>query len=174
MGIDIYYTIMVKTVEPQVVKHCRIKTEGLIRYQKEYNSYENEVKKLEEKLKQVESEGDQYDIKRWKEVLDDTTQMLPNVKGKIEQNVEDLEMYLEEYEEDEELKASEELLDKPKTTILNIRTFLDNLENEDNNEVNASAGSEKNVDKPEDVVKCEEAIDEAMGKLKEEVIEKAE
>merc|ERR1712014_264095 len=110
------YQKMGKTQEPPLQKQCRIKTDGLIRYQKEYNSYVKEKIRLENKLAKITEEGDPYEIKRWKEVLDDSTQMLPNVKGKMEQQVEDLEMFLEEYEGNEELESNEELMEKAKST----------------------------------------------------------
>jgi hypothetical protein len=57
--------------------------------------------------------------------------MLPNVKGKMEQATEDLEMYLEEYETDADLldPENEELLGKAKNAVVNIRAFLESIEN---------------------------------------------
>ena len=119
----------VTIIVPPVVKFCRIKTGILIRYQKEYKSYEKEVAGLELKIKNFEESGEEWDEKRWREVMDDTTQMLPNVKGKLEQAVEDLEMYLEENEEKPELVEAEEILAKAKNTVVNIRAWLESIDN---------------------------------------------
>jgi tubulin-specific chaperone A len=117
--------------EKQSVKSCRIKTGILIRYQKEYVSYQKEVAGLELKIKNERESGEEWDEKRWTEVLEDTTQMLPNVKGKMEQATEDLEMYLEEYETDADLldPENEELLGKAKNAVVNIRAFLESIDN---------------------------------------------
>jgi tubulin-specific chaperone A len=117
--------------EKQSVKGCRIKTGTLIRYQKEYVSYQKEVAGLELKIKDQRESGEEWDEKRWTEVLEDTTQMLPNVKGKMEQATEDLEMYLEEYETDADLvdPENEELLGKAKNAVVNIRAFLESIDN---------------------------------------------
>merc|ERR1712166_320513 len=102
---------MAKTVEPAIQKQCRIKTKGLIRYQKEYQCYVKEQHGLEVKLAKITEEGDPYEIKRWKGILADSSQMLPNIKGKMEQQVEELEMFLEEYEGNAELESNEELME---------------------------------------------------------------
>ena len=87
------------------------KTKGLIRYQKDYNSYVKEKQRLEVKLAKITEEGDPYEIKRWKGILADSAQMLPNIKGKMEQQVEDLEMFLEEYEGNDQLESNAELME---------------------------------------------------------------
>ena len=119
---------MVKNEEKPICKQCRVKTDGLIRYQKEYNSYLKEIKGIETKLVTVKAAGEPHEINRWNGVLEDTTQMLPNIKGKMEQQVEDLEMFLEEYAENADLKANEVLLEKSTNTVNNIRLFLEQLE----------------------------------------------
>ena len=51
--------------ETQIQKDCRIKSSGLVRYIKEYNSYCTEVKQDEAKILKAESEGkDEYSIKK--------------------------------------------------------------------------------------------------------------
>ena len=58
------YKLMVKG-ETQIQKHCRIKTAGLVRYKKEYNSYVKEVGMDKDKIKKAGDNGkDEYYIKK--------------------------------------------------------------------------------------------------------------
>ena len=48
---------MVSAAEKPLQKQCRIKTSGLLRYQKEYLSYKKEVDLDKEKVAKMEEEG---------------------------------------------------------------------------------------------------------------------
>merc|ERR1712196_196376 len=120
---------MVAKNEPQSVKGCRVKTQGLVRLKKEYLSYINEKTGLENKVKEIKAGEDPHEIKKWTEILEENEAVIVHVKGKLDQGVEDLEMYLEEYEEDEELVAAEEILQTAKATLEDTRTWLESLDN---------------------------------------------
>jgi hypothetical protein len=80
----------------------------LSRNQKDYNSYNNENKTLETKLEQIKESGDEVGIKKLQEQIQETAQMLPNSKTRIETAIEDLKNFMSEHEENEELKATED------------------------------------------------------------------
>lgn len=56
--------------------------------------------------------------------------MVPHIKEKLTAAVEDLEMFLEENEEHEDLKENE-LIDNAKIQIQEATTFLEGIENEE-------------------------------------------
>jgi hypothetical protein len=125
--------------ETQIQKQCRIKTAGLGRYRKEYNSYVKEVAMDQEKIKKAEDEGkDQYFIKKLHEVLKETEAMVPILKEKIIDAITDLEMYLEEHQETPDLSDSE-LLEKAQIELKESHLFLENIEKEEEEEAVAVA-----------------------------------
>jgi tubulin-specific chaperone A len=92
-----------------------IKTKALGRLVKEEGLYQKEVKEQEqvvEKLKAVN--GDEYDIKKQIEVLNDTKQMVPEIRQKIKQSLDALEAYLESYTGSEDVSAANENIDVAK------------------------------------------------------------
>ena len=56
---------MVGKNEEPLVKQCRIKTDTLVRYKKEYNSYVKEVSQMEENVEKAKATEDPHEIKRW-------------------------------------------------------------------------------------------------------------
>lgn len=80
-----------------------IKVKSLQRLIKEENYYiqeKKDQKELLEKLK-ADKEVDPYELKKQKEILEDTERLLPTLYNKIRQFKEDLEEYLKTYEGDE-------------------------------------------------------------------------
>lgn len=101
---------MVASNEKPLQKQCRIKTAGLVRYQKEYLSYKKELQMDKEKIQKYQDENkDEYTIKKMKEVMEETKVMLPFVKKKLIEAIEELEMLVEENEESDQLKETEYL-----------------------------------------------------------------
>ena len=93
--------------EHPLAKQCRVKTAGLQRYQKEYNSYVKEQTMNENRVNLMVQEGkDEHDISKAREVLKETEVMIPIVKDKLSEAIVDLEDFLEENEE--ELKTVHE------------------------------------------------------------------
>ena len=98
--------------ETQIQKNCRIKSGGLTRYIKEYNSYCKEVQQDKAKIIKAKEEGkDQYTLNKMGEVLSETEAMVPHVKNKLVEATEACELWLEEHQDHEEL-AGTELLEK--------------------------------------------------------------
>jgi len=105
----------------------KIKVSTLKRNQKDYNSYNNENKQLEQKLEQLkEQNADETDIKKMNEQILETAQMLPNSKVRIENALEDLKNFMSENEDNEELRASEDW-QLAEGTIAEISTFIESI-----------------------------------------------
>merc|ERR1712032_1254684 len=103
-------SIKMVSKETNVQKQCRIKTGSLRRYCKEYLSYEKEVENDKKKIEKAEQEGkDEYHIRKLNEVLKETEVMVPHLKEKIIDSLNDLETYVEEHKENEELVDHENL-----------------------------------------------------------------
>jgi tubulin-specific chaperone A len=128
--------------ETQNQKQCRIKTAGIKRYIKEYQSYVKEVTQDQERVnKMIEENDGLHSINKMKEVLEETKAMVPHVKEKLINAVEDLEMFLEENEEEEDL-ADSELLANAKVQIEEAHAFLEQIENQDGGEMDVETNPE--------------------------------
>ena len=85
---------------PPLLKGNFLVSDRIGRNQKDYNSYNNENKQLEQKLEQLkEQNADEIDIKKMNEQILETAQMLPNSKVRIENALEDLKNFMSEHEE---------------------------------------------------------------------------
>ncbi|CCH42939.1 Tubulin-specific chaperone A [Wickerhamomyces ciferrii] len=86
-----------------------IKTKALGRLIKEESLYQDELKAQEAHVEQLKSSGaDQYDLKKQVEVLDDTKNVIPEIRKKIDEAQQSLEEFLKEYQGTEDLTASKE------------------------------------------------------------------
>lgn len=76
--------------------------------------------------------------------------MVPHIKEKLTVAVEDLEMFLEDHEEDEDLKETE-LLENAKTQIQDAQSFLEGIDKEeDETEMTEDQGKSGQVEAEED------------------------
>lgn len=75
-----------------------------LRLQKEYEYYQKEVKENEKKLGEMKADSDkydEYDIKRFQQVLDESFMMVPDSQKRFKNAIEDLEMFIEELKKEE-------------------------------------------------------------------------
>ena len=74
---------------------------------KEHAYYLNEVKENEGKLNEIKADKskDEYDVKRFQQVLDESYMMVPDSKRRLDESLQDLEQFLETNSTD--LKSSE-------------------------------------------------------------------
>ena len=114
--------------EPPAVKQCKIKTQVQNRYEKEYLSYQKEVEELQTKLEKIQQEGDENEIKKHTELLEESKQQLPNISGKITNALRFLEKFLEENGQDEDLMNAKEVYTNAKDQVIKTKEFLDSLE----------------------------------------------
>lgn len=89
---------------------------------KEVAYYKDEVNENEEKLKAMEAANeDPYDIKKFKEVLDESYMMIPDSSARLKQSLQDLASYVKSSEVTDEYKSNEwytqanELLDQQRS-----------------------------------------------------------
>lgn len=76
--------------------------------------------------------------------------MVPHVKEKLTGAIEDLEMFLEDHENDDDLSDTE-LLEKARIQIEEANTFVEGIQNEDDEgEMTENNAEEKEDDEEED------------------------
>ena len=95
-------------------RQLKIKTGVVKRVNKELSMYEKEVEDGEKKLIVMESSSqDPYDIKKFKEVVDESRSMVPDSKNRLRKALEDLDRLLEiaDLENTEEYKQAKEIRD---------------------------------------------------------------
>ena len=80
------------------------------RIEKETASYVKEAEKQKEKIAKLEAEnGEQAYINKQKHVLQETESMIPDCQSRYDTALEDLELFIEDFAEDEDLKDNEKL-----------------------------------------------------------------
>ncbi|CAL9731151.1 tubulin-specific chaperone A [Monosporozyma unispora] len=91
-----------------------IKVKSLERLMKEETYYIQEKVDQEELLFKLEADKDvdPYELKKQKEILEDTERLLPTLYTKIEQFKENLEEYLKSYEGEESTDLAKEVAAK--------------------------------------------------------------
>ncbi|XP_028399202.1 tubulin-specific chaperone A-like [Dendronephthya gigantea] len=100
------------------LRQLKIKTNVVKRIGKEVKMYEKESQSLEEKVRQMESEGkDEYDIRKQKEVLAESKSMVPDTNRRLKTAIEDLKSYMGETEQ--ELSESREF-EEAKTLLQDV------------------------------------------------------
>ncbi|XP_070541816.1 tubulin-specific chaperone A-like [Ptychodera flava] len=96
------------------IRQIKIKTGVVKRLNKEKAMYEKEVVDQDEKIKKMEADGkDEYDIKKQKEVLQESKQMIPDCKKRLATAHSELTTMVEnekDLAETEEYKAAQEIL----------------------------------------------------------------
>ncbi|GMI33000.1 hypothetical protein TrRE_jg7015 [Triparma retinervis] len=90
-------------------RQLMIKTKIVQRMMKEVAAYEQEIVDNTDKLNKMESSEthDEYDVKRFKEVLAESVMMVPDSKARLGKNVEDLEVFVDTAKEKDGVKESE-------------------------------------------------------------------
>ncbi|KAG7662656.1 RBL2 [[Candida] subhashii] len=89
----------------------QIKVSALKRLIKEEKLYQQEVTEQEQYVAQMKANnGDEYEIKKQIEVLEESKRMVPQVTTKIEQHREALKQFLESYTGDEDTKEAQDLV----------------------------------------------------------------
>nr|XP_001107593.2 tubulin-specific chaperone A [Macaca mulatta] len=103
--------------EPRV-RQIKIKTGVVKRLVKEKVMYEKEAKQQEEKIEKMRAEdGENYDIKKQVEILQESRMMIPDCQRRLEAAYLDLQQILEcekDLEETEEYKEARLVLDSVK------------------------------------------------------------
>ncbi len=116
--------------EHQLIKQCRVKSSGLVRYQKEYNSYIKECMNDESKVQLMIQENKcKHDINKMKQVLKETEVMIPIVKDKLVESTQDMEEFMEENGE-EIKKISEETYTKAMEQISLTKAFIESIQDD--------------------------------------------
>ncbi|KAI5958806.1 RBL2 [Candida theae] len=89
----------------------QIKVSALKRLIKEKDMYQREVSEQEQYVNQLKANnGDEYELKKQVEVLDESKRMVPQVSKKIEELKKSLSEYLENYTGDEDVTEAKDLL----------------------------------------------------------------
>ena len=88
----------------------QIKTKALQRLIKEEKYYHIELKEQQDVIEQMKNnpDNDEYDLKKQVEVLEDTRQMIPELRRKISEHLTSLKEFVETYNGDESLNLSNE------------------------------------------------------------------
>lgn len=106
------------SVDPKRVKDIKIKTGVIKRLAKEKISYEKEVQAQEAKIeKMVAEEKDEHDIKKQREVLDESKMMIPDCRRRLGSYWDELSSLIEtetDLSETEEYKAAKQILEETK------------------------------------------------------------
>ena len=96
--------------ETENQKQLRIKLSSVKRIEKETASYVKEANKQKDKIAKLEAEnGEQAYINKQKQVLQETESMIPDCQSRYDTALEDLDLFIEDFAEDEDLKDTEKL-----------------------------------------------------------------
>lgn len=115
--------------EKQAIRQLKIKAGVCARGVKDHQSYKVEKTQLEERIEKMRADGTEEGvIKRYETDLAETIAMLPSLKSKIEEAVDQLEQTIGEAEENgivtDEFKEKEEWT-KAALTIKNANDYLE-------------------------------------------------
>ena len=97
------------------VRQLRIKTGVVKRLAKDHVYYQKEAEKQRERIAKMEADGvDPYDVKKQVEVLEDTLNMLPDTKKRLEQAYNELKALMDDPScaNTEELTAAKTMLEQ--------------------------------------------------------------
>lgn len=86
------------TLDP--AKELMVKTKTLQRLMKEASYYKKEVEENQAKLDKMKADGkDEYDIKKFAEVLDESIMMVPDSENRKMAALQDLKIFIEKNED---------------------------------------------------------------------------
>eukprot|EP01027_Heterolobosea_sp_BB2_P027175 GEZU01042426.1.p2 GENE.GEZU01042426.1~~GEZU01042426.1.p2 ORF type:complete len:121 (-),score=57.26 GEZU01042426.1:113-475(-) len=93
-----------------LIKQLKIKTGAVKRGLKELQSYQKEEIRERERLRKMEEEGVEEGRRQQQiTVIDETTQMIPNCRNRVEKSYNELKNFVTENEEAEGIAGTEEL-----------------------------------------------------------------
>ena len=96
--------------ETENQKQLRIKLSSVKRIEKETGSYVREAEKQKEKIAKLQAESaEQAYINKQKQVLQETESMIPDCQSRYDTALEDLDLFIEDFGEDEDLKDTDKL-----------------------------------------------------------------
>lgn len=99
-------------MEADLVKQLKIKTGAVKRINREYHSYEEELRTERDRLQKMTAAGaTEFAIKKHQEVMQESISMLPNTKKRLQDAVEDLQCFLQEQASNAGLTQSDEWSD---------------------------------------------------------------
>ena len=99
-------------MEADIVKQLKIKTGTVKRINREYHSYEEELKVERERLDKMRAgQAEDYSVKKQQDIIQESISMLPNTKKRLRDAVEDLQAFLQEYASHADLVARDEWTD---------------------------------------------------------------
>ncbi|CEG69046.1 hypothetical protein G6F70_005952 [Rhizopus microsporus] len=102
------------------ISQLKIKTNVVKRIHKEYLSYEKEAEHQQKRIDKLIAEGaDEADVRKQKEVLDETFQMIPDVKKRLATAYQDLQNQIENGENTDldELQEAQSILSEISTEV---------------------------------------------------------
>ena len=95
-----------------LVKQLKIKSSCVKRINREYHSYEEELKTERDRLQKMTASGaNDYSIKKQQDIIQESISMLPNTKKRLQDAVEDLQSFLQENAGSPDLSQSDEWTD---------------------------------------------------------------
>lgn len=99
-------------MEADLVKQLKIKAGAVKRINREYHSYEEELKVERDRLQKLTGAGGtEHAVKKQQDVIQESITMLPNTKKRLQDAVEDLQAFLQEHAANEELTQRDEWTD---------------------------------------------------------------
>lgn len=91
----------------------QIKVNALNRLMKEHKLYQREADEQKERVEKLKQEnGDEYELKKMNEVLQDSQQMVPELQKKIRSSVDSLKDLLNSGEIDEDTTAANQTIEE--------------------------------------------------------------
>lgn len=99
-------------MEADLVKQLKIKAGAVKRINREYHSYEEELKTERDRLQKLSASGaTEYSVKKQQDIIQESISMLPNTKKRLQDAVEDLQAFLQEQASNAELTQRDEWSD---------------------------------------------------------------
>ena len=88
-------------------KQLKIQTNVVKRLKKELSYYEKEAEDQKTKIQTLEqNKGDEYVIKKQREVLDESLGMIPHTSQRLDEAIQKLKSLVEEYTQEDDLREN--------------------------------------------------------------------
>lgn len=99
-------------MEADLVKQLKIKAGAVKRTNREYHSYEEELRTERDRLQKLTTSGaSDHAVKKQQDVIQESISMLPNTKKRLQDAVDDLQSFLQEQASNTDLTQSDEWRD---------------------------------------------------------------
>jgi len=96
-------------MEADTKRQLKIKSGIVRRITREFESYQKEIVKDKDRIEKLrDNGGDDHDIRKQEEVLQETIAMVPNTRKRLRDGLEELMNFMKDNDTVEELVASEE------------------------------------------------------------------